>query len=304
MFQTKLIARFHHLFMVQALVEIQRHCNKFYAKLKHTIAYLVCKRLQLSGFSNLSEKNEEDYCYNRDYYDYQVPSVYSDGITKSVFNDFDGILINKDGVTNKQSFVGSVPMLLLPLIVQPHGCVRNNVRGLDNSLSSSPTSSYHMYNRNGSNFSNSNDIDNSQQWRSGSNNKQQQGNVCSMNQFLTIVQSQLGFSAQSQASKIPISKYQSNFMTFEQQQQQQQRNATNQLKFCMQKTHDDQGLFNNTGQTNSSFRSSSSSRSRFSSLASPNNSNNHYDASNRGLTIRNPLLNYVPLASDNARKKD
>lgn len=307
MFQTKLIARFHHLYMIQALLEIQRHCNKLYKRLKHTIVYLVCKRLHLNRFLNLGEKNEEDCCYDRDYYVNQVPNIYSDGLTRSIFNDLDEILISKDGITNKRGIgVESVPMLLLPFIVQPHGFVRNNVRGgLDNSLSSSPTS-YHMCNVSNDNSKRNNNIENSQQWQNRSN---KQGNVCSMNQFLTIVPSQLGcFSAQSQAARIPVSKHQSNIMTFEQhiqQQHQQQRNATNQLKFCTQKTHSDQRLLNDGGQTNS-FGSLCSSHSRFSSGSSPSPllSNNHYDTSNRRLTIRNPLLNYVTSTSDYARKKD
>lgn len=74
MFQSKLIMRFHHFYLIQAIVEIQRHCNKLYTKLKHKLILLISFRFHqlsrlkvLTNFrknkTNFLSYNNNDNCY-------------------------------------------------------------------------------------------------------------------------------------------------------------------------------------------------------------------------------------------------
>lgn len=273
MFQSnKLIQRFHHIYLIQALVEIQRHCNNLFLKFKHQVLYVVRKRLHLSRLKLLNGSGKQKslpydgYIYDK--FEFNGQSGIQDGrIAGSIMENLNQWLINPHQGNNV-----SIPMqmLLLPFIIQPHGIVvsGNNVTKPD---------SCHMY-RGGqvinNNKSSSNNNDSSriecQQWHGVSN-----VNVCGPSNYVTLVPSQI-LSAQSQTTAI---NEHPTFMSSEQKKQ---------LEFCPTSRATQDCRHNNNG-SYCNFRSTTS----WSKVAKATSCDS-YDAKtdNYALPMRNPLMNY------------
>lgn len=158
MFQSKLITRFHHLYLIQAIVELQRHCNKLYSSLKNKLILLISFRFhQLSRSKVLTSiigKNKQNrnksplLSYNNCYYD-RADACFENNVTSDNSNDY---LLNKqycNGMVSNGKFLNdlnqlfqmnqlicegaksavSIPMqmLLLPFItVQQSSSTQNN----------------------------------------------------------------------------------------------------------------------------------------------------------------------------------
>lgn len=273
MFQSnKLIQRFHHLYLIQALVEIQRHCNKLYSKFKHQILYVVSKRLHLSrlkllkGSGRQQTLSYDDYFYNQS--DGQSGNCVG-GIAGNIIEDLNHWLINPSQGNNV-----SIPMqmLLLPFIVQPHGLVASEGSGGGNVKK---PDSCHMY-RGGNIINNNNNSRiECQQWHGATN-----VNVCAPSNYVTLVPSQM-LSAQSQT--MTINEHHTTFMAGEQR---------NQMKFspvASRAAQDCRQNNNNGSQCN--FRSAAGSS--WSKAAQATSCDSYgATAANRNLSMRNPLMNY------------
>lgn len=266
MFQSnKLIQRFHHLYLIQAFVEIQRHCNNLYSKFKHRVLYVVGKRLHLSRLKLLKGSAQKQAPYYDDYFYHKHEANGKSGnsagsIASNIIEDLNHWLMNPS-----QGNYVSVPMqmLLLPFIVQPHGLVANG-----GNVSQSDTC--HMYRKgniiiNNNNNNNNNRIE-CQQWRGS-----REGNVCAPSDYVTFVPGQM-LSAQSQT--IAINEH-STFTPSEQR---------NQIKFSpASRAAQD-------SQQNSYCRSSSATWSKAAQAAYCDSYSS--TATTRGLSMRNPLMNY------------
>jgi hypothetical protein len=57
MFESGPIMRLHHLFVIQTLLELQRQCNIWYSRLKHKFVLLLNKRLCLNNLRSLASSN-------------------------------------------------------------------------------------------------------------------------------------------------------------------------------------------------------------------------------------------------------
>lgn len=181
MLKSKLVARFHHLYMIQALLEIQRHCNTLYSRFKRKVLFIIHKKLHLSELMLILKPTQSKQTYQEDNCSYkpQIDGSYN-GRASNFLENLNHLLNDQQ---NPTSDAVSIPMqmLLLPFIVQPHGFLANIKK---------PTPSSHMYNNN----NNKND---SQQWHENAN----KGKGYSLNQFVTLVPSQM-ISAQSQSVSI------------------------------------------------------------------------------------------------------
>lgn len=106
MFQTKLIASFHHLCMIQALLEIQKRWNKLYTKFKHIVIYFVSEKFQSSKLMKLREKSQDSY--------YEAPDV-------TVYESTTGSILN-ELLINPHMSRCQEPVLLLWPCGSPHLC--------------------------------------------------------------------------------------------------------------------------------------------------------------------------------------
>lgn len=273
MFQSnKLIQRFHHLYLIQALVEIQRHCNNLYLKFKHQILYVVSKRLHLSRLKLLRGSGQQQTLGYDDYFCNQSNGQGGNctgRIAGNIIEDLNHWLINPSQGNNV-----SIPMqmLLLPFIVQPHGLVASDGGGGGGNVKK--PDSCHMY-RGGNiiNNNNNNSRIECQQWHGASN-----VNVCAPSNYVTLVPSQM-LSAQSQT--MTINEHHATFMAGEQRDKMKFSSAASRAD-CRQND-------NNGGRCN--FRSAAGSSW---SKAVQATSCDSYGAAaaNRNLSMRNPLMNY------------
>lgn len=149
MFQSKIIARFHHLYLMQAILELQRHCSKLYVKLKHRIVFLLLKnRIALVGLRSrlLGQKDYRQndclfgfdcndgrhFCDNGSDTDARgiaCPFEFDDlqqGNHTNVMNDLNRLLLIGQHRPDSKRISGaiSIPMLLLPLALQPQPCAK------------------------------------------------------------------------------------------------------------------------------------------------------------------------------------
>lgn len=120
MFRSTIIARFHHLYLLQALIELQRVWSKLYSKLKHRVLFVVDKKLRSDLMKTFrgkipirkrkiygdSELNQQPYCH-----------VEAD--QRNLYQDLNTIFTSS-GQQQLTSSV-SVPMqiLMMPMLVQP-----------------------------------------------------------------------------------------------------------------------------------------------------------------------------------------
>lgn len=122
MFQTKLILRLHHLYVIRYLLEIQRRCNLWYSRMKHKFVFLLNNHLQLNGFKSLKTRISDRHNGNDSYYgDPSLSNVTADnwannGRSGRFFEDLNNIIMNPG--LNAVSI--PMQMLLLPFIVHPH----------------------------------------------------------------------------------------------------------------------------------------------------------------------------------------
>lgn len=130
MFQSALIARFHHLYLLQTIIEIQNVWNRLYAKLKHKVLFIVDKRLRSNLIKSLKGKiparrkrYQDDRELDQQHYEFVGNEQ------RNLYQDLNTILTS----TNQQHQGSvSVPMqiLMMPMLVQPY------------SLGSQPNNSY------------------------------------------------------------------------------------------------------------------------------------------------------------------
>lgn len=119
MFQSTIISRFQHLYLLQAFIEIQRLWNQLYSKLKHRVLIIVDKRLRsnlvksLRGKIPIRRKRPQE-----DRESIEPPYEFVVAEQRGLFQDLNTILASPD--QQQQSSV-SVPMqlLMMPMLVQP-----------------------------------------------------------------------------------------------------------------------------------------------------------------------------------------
>lgn len=261
MFQTELVARFHHLYFIQALVDIQRRCDKLYLRLKHKFLYFVGKRLHLNRKLKWLHRHQEQNHGD----DYGFGQADESG-GANILEDLNRMLRNQSQGSVRAVSV-PMQMLLLPFIaVQPHGS-NNEMKRVDT------TPSGHMY------FSNNNNInasssksDSSQQWHEtmGTGDTTSAANNNGPH-YITLVPSQI-ITAQPQSniqSGIQVTNEQRNLYSTPRAGARQQRE--NYIQFAPNHSLE---------QRNSNYGSGKNS---WSSQA----------AGQSSLTLRNPLIDYA-----------
>jgi len=136
MFQTRFIACLHHLYFIRALIELQRHCNKLYAKLKQEVVLLVRTRIRLSRLKGLGYRARDASLEER-HFGYKKEQESSQGMCKNSGNvfinkDLNSLLVANQSYANNAAAI-SIPMqmFLLPFFVQPHGFADGDVKKAD-----------------------------------------------------------------------------------------------------------------------------------------------------------------------------
>lgn len=130
---SKIIARFHHLYLMQALLEIQRHCNKLYSKLKHRFVILLSIRLhqlsKLKQFNRLPFGLRSNYdcrksCYRRQQQERSMANFSQDlnqgSASKNLINDLNQLFINQTNNQSRSAVSIPMQMMLLPFITVPN----------------------------------------------------------------------------------------------------------------------------------------------------------------------------------------
>lgn len=262
MFQTKqLVERFNHLYLLQALEEIQRRCNKLYLRLKHKVLLLATKRLKLSKLKWLSNLNHNTITSERGQY-YATEQYFSSASVNREFGqqhyhnhhdlqfadekllngnfleDLNDLLSITTAASNGKQITNvavptsravSIPMLLLPYIVQPlNGLINHH-----SSQSSNSCGSILSRQTGGKAGRMNHHRQQQQQWHETC--QANSSNVCGQSQFITlvptnaspiIINGQLQQHSQSQAFMTPEQRRnQIQFTSNSQQQQQQQTQA-------------------------------------------------------------------------------
>lgn len=119
MFQSKLAIRIHHLYLVQALVQVQRRCNLWYSRMKHKVIVLITKRLQSSRLKVLS-KLVKKQSVNHEEKSHHTNSTnrHFDVKGNNIFEDLNQMWTHSC-VSNAAISI-PMQMLLLPFIMQPY----------------------------------------------------------------------------------------------------------------------------------------------------------------------------------------
>lgn len=119
MFRTSMMLRFHHLYVIQTLIEFQRQFNAWYSKLKHKFSFLLHKKLlQLNGVKSRLTNNgrvascSDDHNYEA-YNETQAQHTIKSNLRGQFLTDLNQMLAHS---ANLNSVSIPVQMLLLPFI--------------------------------------------------------------------------------------------------------------------------------------------------------------------------------------------
>lgn len=129
MFDSGLIVRIHHLYVIQTLLEFHKQCNIWYSRLKHKFAFILNKRLRLvAGIRSLRAKvgnkkqatRQQAHYDEQFYYDETFRCPGAGRFCGQFLTDLNQMLMGAGGRANSfQNPSVSIPMqmLLLPFVV-------------------------------------------------------------------------------------------------------------------------------------------------------------------------------------------
>lgn len=304
MMRSKAIARFHHLYLVQVLVEIQRHCNQLYSRIKQKVLVLMSKKLHLNSklrfmlnsnrkSRSSNNQNAQDYysCVNYDDYmsqhQEQIPGMLSNStLNGGLFEDLNQLLLNQSKLSGNSAVSIPMQMLLLPLMVQqPHGLINgSDVRGKKPTIANNTS---HMCSS-----SNNNNKDHRQQ-----RHETVIRSSCALSQFVTLVPSQM-IPAQAHSFIAPSNE--------QHYRRCLSHKDSNQIQFASRRQDDlsIQGSLQSNGQNASSTWSTFAARddSRRSSARSLLEVGGNHVNHSCGLTMRNPLMSFATTAASSKRQ--